>query len=326
MKSGTKLGIIVLIILIVLIALSRILIPNQKRVNMNLTVPHLDLTKTFNYEFESSKLGKIIQQDLQGKDGKFGIYVENLNTAEQYTLNEKEAFPAASLYKLVLMAAILKEVEEGRLSLDDRIYGTKSGLAETLGGVDFGYEDYSEDIEFSVDEALTRVGRISDNFAAIMLTNKLRTIRLSGDEGSDSTGLLLKMTANLGMSNTDFLSDPINTTAFDVASYFKRLYNGQIVSKTVSTQIMDYLALSNLNNRIPAKLPEDVKVIHKTGELSKVRHDAGIVYLPQEDSSASAKAYIIVMLSKEVPYEDDAIELMAQISKDVYIYFKDKLD
>ncbi len=49
-------------------------------------------------------------------------------------------------------------------------------------------------------------------------------------------------------------------------------------------------------------LPKDVTVAHKTGEISGVRHDAGIVFLPD------GRKYVLVLLSKRVKDVPKAVE------------------
>lgn len=319
MFSKTKLGIITLFVLVGLVAFSKFF-------NHESQPYKLMPSKTFNFEFKnnileqrsfSSALESIIQKNLPDGNGRYAVYVENLQSREKFALNEKEIFPAASLYKLIVMAAVLKEVEAGEIVLEDKVSATKAHLVEVLGGVDYGYEEAPGTISYTVDEALTRVGRISDNFAAILLTEKLRKVRLS--RLNDENKLLVQMVQELGMENTSFDDDPTSITAEDAAIFFKLLYQGKVVSPKVSEQISNYLSLSNLDNRIPAQLPEGVKVIHKTGELAHVRHDAGIVYIENAP-------YVIVLLSKDVKYEDSAIETLAQISADVYEYFNRKVE
>lgn len=266
--------------------------------------PAIKFTSSFSFSFEDSGLSEVIQNNLSDQKGNYGVYIENLATGDKYGLNENESFPAASLYKLYLMAAVMKEIEAGSITLDSKISFTKSHLIDVFGGVDFGYEDREENIVYTVEEAMQRVGRISDNFAAIMLAEKIGWNKVQN------------MTDDLGGVSTKIKS-PITTTAYDIGSFFKLLYEGKVVSPDSSDKIKEFLLLSNINNRLPAKLPEGVKTVHKTGELSRVRHDAGIVYL-------EGKPYVIVLMSKDLEYEDDGVELLAEISKDVYEYFKNK--
>lgn len=263
--------------------------------------------------FENQSLKRIAQKNIAGKRGEFAIVIESLapDTGRKYSFNSKVSYPAASFYKLILLAVVFKQIEEGKLKPDDKITASKKHLMEVLGHLDFGYEDSADEIEYTVSEALDRVGRISDNFAAIMLTQKVRQGTLQDP--------LSQMAQELGMDSTKLTGADIVTNASDIFLYFKKLYQGQIESLTVSAEIIKILSLGKIDDRIPAKLPKEVRVIHKTGELPQVRHDGGIVY--PSASSGQVSPYIIVLMSKDLQYEDDGVEVLANISKDVYDYF-----
>lgn len=271
----------------------------------------------------STPLQKIVQDNLKDQKGTYAVYIEKLSESsnsakkkdlEKYYFNEQEIFPAASLYKLVLIATVFQEIQNNNIQLTDTLSNTKSHLSSIFGSVDFGYEKASEKIYYTVEEALDRVSRISDNFAAIMLTEKIIEIqKAQGNTSEDSP--LLKTAQDMGMNNTSFINSEPATTASDMAIFLKKLYEKEIVSFKASDQITELLIKSQLNNRIPKYLPKEVKVAHKTGELARIRHDAGIVYL------ADGRSYLIVLLSKGLQYEDDGIETLAKISKDIYEYF-----
>lgn len=351
-----KLGSYVLVMLIILLGSSKFIqgpFSAQSAV-LGISIPQefWQFSSNFSFTFQSSGLSQVIQDQLKDSEGEYAVYIEHLQTEEKYGFNEHTIFPAASLYKVFLIAAVLKEIElsaishqssdnnviptkagiqltensssTARLSLDTKISASKDHLTGVLGEVDYGYEDAPETITYTVEEALQRVGRISDNFAAIMLAEKI-----GWDKVQD-------MVDSLGSTSTRIQS-PISTTAADIGNLFKKLYRKEVVSAAVSEKVLELLALNQLNNRLPAKLPEDVKIVHKTGELSRVRHDGGIVYLspsnstPEESLPVGAppsgvfnRAYVIVLFSKNLQYEDDGVETLATISKDVYEYFKGK--
>ncbi len=52
---------------------------------------------------------------------------------------------------------------------------------------------------------------------------------------------------------------------------------GDLASPTASAQMLNLSDNQNVNDRIPALLPDGVSVAHKTGELPGVRDDGGIV-------------------------------------------------
>jgi beta-lactamase class A len=61
-------------------------------------------------------------------------------------------------------------------------------------------------------------------------------------------------------------------------------------------------------------LPKDVEVAHKTGWITGVHHDAGIVYLP------NGRSYVLVLLSKNIQDSDKGPQQLADISKTFYDY------
>ena len=66
------------------------------------------------------------------------------------------------------------------------------------------------------------------------------------------------------------------------------------------------------NEIIPAQLPQDVKVAHKTGSITGVQHDSGIVFLPDR------RTYVLVLLSKNLTDPEAAVKSMATVSKMIY--------
>lgn len=277
---------------------------------LTITIVYSRHTSNFSFEFKSDKLSKIITDSLPVDNGQYAVYIEDLGDGEIYSLRSLDSFPAASLYKIFLLAATLREIENGRLKIEDGLFISRQELIKSLGEDEFGIDDLPDQVEFSVEEAMVRIGRISDNFAAIMLGDKI---------GWDKVQSLV---LELGAKNTS-IQDPIQTSAENIALFFKKLYRKEIVSVKVSEEVEKYLSLNQLNNRIPAGVPDGVKVIHKTGELSGVRHDAGIVYLTNK-TNESNKSYVIVLLSKDLKYEDEGVETFVKISKEVYEYFEKK--
>lgn len=74
----------------------------------------------------------------------------------------------------------------------------------------------------------------------------------------------------------------------------------------------DVLLDQHFNSLIPARLPKTVKVAHKTGNITGVHHDSGVVFLPD------GRKYVLVLLSKDVKDEKAATEAMALVSAWIY--------
>lgn len=242
---------------------------------------------------------------LKEKDGEYAIYVYDLTPGgkRNVAINSDKSLEAASLYKVFLMGAVFNAVTNGTITLDTEISAKLSHLEEVFGSVDFGYQDLSSDevATYTVRESLQRVAEISDNYAAIMLAEKIgwKSVQSFADE--------------VGATQT-VISSPILTSAEDIGLFFKKLYLGESLPFEAGEEILNMLSKSKLNNRIPAKLPDNLKIAHKTGELAGVRNDAGIVFL-------ESNPYIIVMMSQNLKGEDNGVENLAEISRIVYEYY-----
>ena len=90
---------------------------------------------------------------------------------------------------------------------------------------------------------------------------------------------------------------------------------GRAVSPEASREMVDVLAAQKFNEGIPAGLPREARVAHKTGSITKIEHDAGVVYLP-----AGRKPYVLVVLVRGIADAKRAHKLIADISRAVYTF------
>jgi beta-lactamase class A len=113
-----------------------------------------------------------------------------------------------------------------------------------------------------------------------------------------------------GLNNT--------TTAHDLMLLFDKMAKGDLVSHEASNEMMQVLLEQHFNEIIPALLPNTVKVAHKTGSITGVQHDSGIVIMPD------GRKYVLVILSDQLKDVPAAIKAMAGVSKMVYDYMLQK--
>jgi beta-lactamase class A len=107
-----------------------------------------------------------------------------------------------------------------------------------------------------------------------------------------------------GMNNT--------TTARDLLTLFRALAEGRAVSPDASREMTAVLAAQKFNEGIPAGLPAGTRVAHKTGSITKIEHDAGVVFPPHR------RPYVLVVLVRGIADEKRAHKLIADISRAVY--------
>jgi beta-lactamase class A len=107
-----------------------------------------------------------------------------------------------------------------------------------------------------------------------------------------------------GLNNT--------TTGRDLMIILRRIAERKAVSSKASDEMLKIMLDQKLNEGIPAGLPPEARVSHKTGSITKVNHDAAIVYPPDR------KPYVLVVLTRGLEDENAAHKLIADISRVVY--------
>jgi beta-lactamase class A len=101
-------------------------------------------------------------------------------------------------------------------------------------------------------------------------------------------------------------------TADGLLKILVKLAEGKAFSPALSRRMMDILHGQEFNQGIPARLPKGARVAHKTGEISTVAHDAGVVYLPKR------KPYVLVILTEWAPEGSGRSRTIATISHTIY--------
>ncbi len=253
-------------------------------------------------------LKQSVDNALRGTTGSYGIVVKNLDTGEQYEFNEHVEYDTASLYKLWVMAVVFEQIENNKLKLtsilsqDVDVLNKKFNIASDSAGLSDGT------VTHTVADALEKMITISDNYAAMLLTQKVGLNTISSylqKNGFYET----KMGTNTNLPTT---------TPSDVALFLEKLYRGELGSKQSTQQMLELLKNQQLNGKIPRYLPDDIVIAHKTGELDEYTHDAGLIL----DKRGN---YLLVIMSKsEQP--DLSANRIADISKAIYSHYIDKKD
>ena len=87
---------------------------------------------------------------------------------------------------------------------------------------------------------------------------------------------------------------------------------GRAVSASADSQMVEILAAQEFNSMIPAGLPDGTKVAHKTGSITRIHHDAAIVYPDDREP------YVLVVLTRGIDDRSRSSELVAMIAQNVH--------
>ncbi|QAT39556.1 serine hydrolase [Clostridium sp. JN-9] len=256
-----------------------------------------------------------IKRLIDENKGDIAVAFKNLKTNSSIMINEDVIFPSASTIKLVIIAALMNEINKGTMKLEQTI--TLSDIHKC--GGDGILKELKEGHKFTLYEIAKLMIIISDNTAANIL------IKLLG------MGNINQMAEKLGMANTKLNRKMMDseavkygkenvTTAKDLCHFLELLYNGKVINKEYSEIILGVLLKQQLGGRLNLYLPEGVIIAHKTGDLDKLEHDAGIVYNYPND-------YILCVLTKNLLSNKDGKEIIGRVSLEVYKYMnKDKYE
>ena len=268
------------------------------------------------------KLTAEIKNKLDSAKGIYGLVYKDLQTGENIFYNEKENFHAASTMKTPVMIEVFKQAEEGSFSLDDSILVKnefKSIVDSSLYKMDIS-EDSGENLyqfiggKKTIRQLVYDMITVSSNLATnilIDLVHAENVMRTMKEIGAENIKVLR------GVEDIKAFEKDLNNTtdAFDLMLIFEKIAIGEIISEKACSEMIDILLNQEFNSRIPALLPSDVKVAHKTGSITGIEHDGGIVILPD------GRKYILIILSKGIQGSKLKTNIQAEVSRMIYDYF-----
>jgi beta-lactamase class A len=150
---------------------------------------------------------------------------------------------------------------------------------------------------------------VSSNFATNLLIEKLgvenirATVHALGADGVNVLrGVEDDKAYEKGLNNT--------TTARGLAILLQAIAEGRAVDAESCKEMIAVLERQKFNEGIPAGLPQGTPVAHKTGEITKIHHDAAIVF--------AKRPFILVILVRGLVDIKESAALMADVSKSFY--------
>ncbi|HLR24982.1 MAG TPA: serine hydrolase [Fodinibius sp.] len=274
------------------------------------------------------QLKRQLQTKLDSLDGTFAVAFKSLDDSSQTLLiNEKEMFHAASTMKTPVMVELFKQAEAGNFSLNDSILVKnefRSIVDSSRYRMDMG-EDSADSLygaigqKRTIRQLMNNMITMSSNLATNILIEKVgaqNVTQTMRSYGADSIRVLR------GVEDIKAYERGLNnrTNAYDLMLLFEKIGRGQAVSQKASQEMIDILKKQHFNDMIPALLPGEVEVAHKTGWITGVQHDSGLILLPD------GRRYVLVLLSKEAPDKGKVMAGLADISKDIYKFMTRKDD
>jgi len=247
------------------------------------------------------------------------VYFKDMQAGDSVLVAPDVRMHAASMMKVPVMIQLFRDRDAGRLRLDDSLTVTKTFRSIVDGSpYDLDALDDSDSTLYrrigereSIRNLVDRMIDVSSNLATNMLIELVgaaRTQATMRELGADSIAVLRGVEDGkayaAGLNNT--------TTARDLGVIFGAIADGRAASAESCREMMAILERQEFNEGIPAGLPPDVKVAHKTGWITGIRHDGGIVSLPD------GRRYVLVVLTRGLDDVPAADSLIVDVSRLVY--------
>lgn len=262
---------------------------------------------------------KDVNEIFAKQKGIFAVAFKNLQTGETLFIHEHEIFHAASTMKTPVMIEVFNQVHQGKFALNDSLIlknefkSIVDSSAFALSSADDSEQELYKHLgsKRTVDQLVYDMIISSSNLATNMIIELVDAKEVT--ETLKSLGIYNTKVLR-GVEDSKAYEKGMNnvTTAYDLMVLFEGIAQRQFITAAFCERMENILLDQKFNEIIPALLPADVKVAHKTGNITGVRHDSGIVILPDGNK------YVLVLLSKELEDEDAGINAMAEVSRKIY--------
>ncbi|MFN2373044.1 MAG: serine hydrolase [Cyclonatronaceae bacterium] len=275
---------------------------------------------------EKPPLQDQIMDVISNVDGDMAVVFLGLqDSTGNVLINENERFHAASTMKTPVMIEAFKQAEEGKFSLEDSIL-VKNEFISIVDGSPFSLSIDRDWGDALYDKLGTKVPLREVMHDMITRSGNLATnlmIDLVGAENANRTMHELgavNIQVLRGVEDMKAFDQGLNneTTAMDLAIIYREIARKSVVSEQACNEMIGILKDQYYNDIIPAGLPEEVEVAHKTGSITGVNHDSGIVYLPD------GRSYVLVILSKNLANNSDGRDAGAEISRIIYEHYNSR--
>ncbi|WP_040212119.1 serine hydrolase [Clostridium polynesiense] len=247
---------------------------------------------------------KEIKKYFESRIGNYSFYFEDLNSGYVYGYNENNKMTAAGCMKLPIAMVLLKEIENMKYKLDDKIFISEE---DKVYGTGIIHEFLPR--EYTLDELMKAMLIQSDNTASNKIINII---------GKDRINEVIK---EMGLSNTvlnrrtsDEIYDDNNdeniTTSYDLCKCWKMLYRESFLSKELSSKLLRVLGRQQLKSKSSLYILNDLKIniANKTGDKQGVENDTVLITMPKGTFS-------FTVMSSKIPNSVYGIVTIAKAGK-----------
>ena len=271
---------------------------------------------------QKAELKKEISKITEGKKTTVAVSVLGIDFPFQYNNNNAEKkLPMQSVFKYHIALAVLDLVDQGKLSLDQKVFIKKSELLPNTWSP-IREKNPEGNFEMPISELIEYTVAMSDNVGCDVLLRLIGGPKVVHDflisKGAKDTQIVY----NEELMQSAWKNQYENyTTMKSATKLLKDFYKGKILSKKSTEFLLGVMYRTSTGlNKIVEQLPKYAKVAHKTGSSGKndagltgAENDIAIITLP------NGKTYAIaIFVSDSTESYDVNCKMISDISKVVF--------
>ena len=271
---------------------------------------------------QKAELKKEISKITEGKKATVAVSVLGIDFPFQYNNNNAEKkLPMQSVFKYHIALAVLDLVDQGKLSLDQKVFIKKSELLPNTWSP-IREKNPEGNFEMPISELIEYSVAMSDNVGCDVLLRLIGGPKVVNDyivsKGVKNTQIVY----NEELMQSAWKNQYENYTTMKSATrLLKDFYKGKILSKKSTEFLLAVMYRTSTGlNKIVEQLPKFAKVAHKTGSSGKndagltgAENDIAIITLP------NGKTYAIaIFVSDSMETWEVNCKMISDISKVVF--------
>jgi len=264
---------------------------------------------------EVSLYRNVLQLKKEHDLEELGIAFYDSETTIQWSYSGDHYFHAASTMKLAVLLGVMREVARGDLTLDAPVH-IRNRFTSIVNREPFML-DLARDADPDVYGHLGKTLSVRE-LAYWMIT---KSSNLATNLLVDVVGIANVQQAldELDIDGVRILRGVEDQAAFNAGLNNEVTANGLLkLLRTIadrkapcSEEMLNIMLKQQYRSGIPAGLPKAARVAHKTGNISTVNHDAGIILLDGREP------YVLVVLT-QFPAETGRGTAVADVSRDIF--------
>jgi beta-lactamase class A len=259
----------------------------------------------------------MVETTIRQSGADVAVAFTTLDGSASWFIGADEPFHAASTMKVPVLIELYNQAHQGKLRLDDPL-AIRNEFRSLADGSPYSL-DPSDDSETDLYRAVGNTRTlaelcelmitVSSNLATNLLIERLGVENIQhGVHSLGADGMQVRR----GVEDSKAFQQGLNntTTARALAQLMSAIARGEAVDPASSRAMSAILERQTFNEGIPAGVPPGTRVAHKTGEITRIQHDAAIVYAP--------RPFVLVILTRGIEDPKKSSALIATITRELY--------